>query len=505
MSKLNELITAGYRTDKAADDLNSELMRDLGLEVRYGPARLAIAMSLSDKRPVYPDDIPQGDKGKEIKGAQMLGQECPGVLVALITQHAGQPLTKQEFQNALAAHWSRGVKMLRRTYVAAGRDYDKMLGELSERVSLPDDGGQPFPHTPPRKASHAKSAMPSHGPVDLHIGGLMGSKQGKVAQWRINAPPNPPHIAVMGAPNKGKTRLALGFAESIRARSGCAAFVFDMGKGDIAEDSDFCRKIGVEVIACPKVPIPLDILHVADKEDNATIQNTAARLCDSVKCVTQGAPGAVQMNRLRKVAVALIAQSEVVSIPLLRDAYREEYPTEDSISSALDSICAYNLFIPDHPPAEFFSRSWLFDLHTAADDIQRFAALMILGALDRHFKQIPDAPTDSDSNRQIMGMLVIDEARKVLGFPNSALNDIIRLSRSKGGVVILISQSPNDYQNEETNFLENIGLIASYQTNATSASVRKVFGEAYPVEKLGSGECAVRISGQSVQKVKVWG
>ena len=168
-------------------------------------------------------------------------------------------------------------------------------------------------------------------------------------------------------------------------------------------------------------------------------------------------------------------------------------------------MCDFKLFTPTHSPASFFSRNWVFDLHTAAVDIQKFSTMMILDALNRHFAQLPDAPTDSDGNRQMTALLVVDEAHKILGFQHPALSEIIRLSRSKGGAAILISQSPSDYVREGVNFLENIGLIASYQTNATPGAVRRVFGESFPVEKLGKGICAVRVSGQPVQKIKVWG
>ena len=175
------------------------------------------------------------------------------------------------------------------------------------------------------------------------------------------------------------------------------------------------------------------------------------------------------------------------------------------MSAALDRLCDFNLFVPSHTPANFFSRNWIFDMHDAAVDIQKFSAMMILDALNRHFAQLPDAPVDSDGNRQMGALLVIDEAHKILGFQHPALSDIIRLSRSKGGAVILISQSPNDYVREDANFIENIGLIASYQTNATQKSIKKVFAASVPLAKLGKGLCHIRVSGQSPQKIKVWG
>ena len=496
--KLSEVVQPEFRTSEAASKKNEILAKNLGT-TRYGPARLALAVSLADKRPVKAEmaDV----KGNTIRGRNLFGDDADmAAWIALITEHEGRELDKQAFTTAVAAHWERGIGTLSKMWEGAGGDLDKFITALAEKSGMPREGAV---RAISSDAIAVKSSSP--GAIDLHLGAFhMGSKQGQSAQWRINAPGHPPHIAVMGAPNTGKTRLALDFAESVHEQSNCATFVFDMGKGDIARNVDFHAKIGAKLIACPEIPIPLDILHVADKGDNTTIQNTAARLCDSVRFVTQGARGPVQMNRLRQVAAQILAQSDNVSIPLLRDAYREENIKEDSVSAALDHLCDFNLFTPDYTPSEFFSRNWIFGLHEAAVEIQKFSAMMILDALNRYFAQLPDAPTDSDGNRQMTALLVVDEAHKILGFQHPALSDIIRLSRSKGGGVILISQSPNDYVREDTNFVENIGLVASYQTNATQASIKKVFAMNFPVATLGKGICAIRISGESPQKVKVW-
>ena len=495
--KLLDLVQPEFHTSEVAAKANEVLKGKLGGPL-YGPARLALALSLSDQEPIKIGEVNAKSK-TGIRGKYLFGNEADMAgWVALITEHAGRELDRQEFSAVIAAHWERGIKILSDIWTGSEGDFDRFIAILAERSGIPADSRSgPIP-------AHAPAHSPLPGAIDLHIGNLMGVKQGQAVNWRINAPGHPPHIAVMGAPNKGKTRLALGFAESVHEQSGCAAFVFDMGKGDIAGDADFCTQIDAEVIACPGTPIPLDILHVADKEDNTTIQNTAARLCDSVGFVTQGGKGPVQMNRLRQVAAKVLVQSDSVSIPLLRDAYCEENTKEDSISAALDRLCDFNLFTPDHTPADFFARNWIFDLHNAAVEIQKFSAMMILDALNRHFAQLPDAPTDSDGNRQMTALLVVDEAHKILGFQHPALSEIIRLSRSKGGAVILISQSPNDYVREDTNFVENIGLVASYQTNATQASINKVFATNFPVANLGKGICAIRISGESPQKVKVW-
>ena len=501
MTKLHEMLNIGFRTDKKSDGLNSELMRDLAFRVRYGPARLAIALSLSNKKRVDTDHLHNEERGKEIRGTQMLGQECPAALVSLITQHAGRALSTREIQAAISAHWARGIKMLRADWETSGKDYDKFLANLIDRI-----GGSRKNLSTSRSlavSNGAKTSLPSPDAIDLPIGTFAsGAKRGQPAQWRINGPGYPPHIAVMGAPGGGKTRLALDLVKAIKEKSGCSTFLFDM-KGDIATDDELRRKMDAQVISS-ETSVPLDILHVA-KKDNVPIQNAAARLCDSVDFASGSALGPMQKTTLRQTAARLIEERDRVSLDQLCDAYQEEIDRGDSVSATLTRMRDLKLFKPEFQPANFFSRNWIFDLHNAAQDTQRFSSLMILDALNRHFMALPDAPVDAEGNRQIQTLLVIDEAHRILGHKLPALSDIVRMSRSKGGAVILISQSPNDYFKEEASLLENIGLIVSYRTNATPASVRKVFSENFAVTDLKTGVCAVRFPGESTQKVKVWG
>ena len=491
--KLSEVVQQEFRTSESASKKNENLAKILGTP-RYGPARLSLSLSLADKRPVKAE-MTSDTKGNSVRGRNLFGDDADMVAwIALITQHAGQDLDKQAFIAEVAAHWERGIGILSKIWEGAGGDFDKFITALAEKSGMPT--GLPSRTAAAKPPPHP----PSPGPIDLHIGKLMGAKKEPLV-WRINARSQAPHIAVMGATGTGKTRLALNFAESLHEQSKCPVFVFDI-KGDISRNTDFCAKIGAKVIG---IPIPLDILHIADKNNKAAVRNAADSLSHSIRFVTQGAArGAVQMGRLRKVAARVFAESDNVSIALLHEAYCEEHGKEDSVSVALDQLCGLELFTHDHSPEQFFSRSWIFDLHKADPGIQEFSAVMILDSFRRCFDQRDEADVDRDHNRQITALLVVDEAHRILGSQHPALTNILRLIRSKGGVVILSSQSPRDYRNEDTNFLENIGLVASYRTHATPGEVRKVFSTNVQVVDLSDGVCVVRLPGKPVQKVRVF-
>ncbi|MDR2875714.1 MAG: hypothetical protein LBV44_07290, partial [Methylobacillus sp.] len=68
-------------------------------------------------------------------------------------------------------------------------------------------------------------------------------------------------------------------------------------------------------------------------------------------------------------------------------------------------------------------------------------------------------------------VLAVDEARHLLASRHKALSDNIRLHRSKGLMVALASQSPDDYDGAGDDYLENIGLPICFKTNAASNQV----------------------------------
>ena len=91
----------------------------------------------------------------------------------------------------------------------------------------------------------------------------------------------------------------------------------------------------------------------------------------------------------------------------------------------------------------------------------------------------------------------IDEARKVLGYGQPSLISLVRESRSKGLSIFLISQSPDDYDQEEDNFLENVGLALCFKTNAASArALKALLGQQPDLGSLATGVAVTRLPEQ---------
>lgn len=77
------------------------------------------------------------------------------------------------------------------------------------------------------------------------------------------------------------------------------------------------------------------------------------------------------------------------------------------------------------------------------------------------------------------------------------------LSRSKGGAVMLVSQSPDDFSGEDDEFLDNMGLVAAFATNAKPGAAARVLGKGANLTNLQTGQCFVRFD-KTTKKIKAW-
>jgi type IV secretory pathway VirB4 component len=85
--------------------------------------------------------------------------------------------------------------------------------------------------------------------------------------------------------------------------------------------------------------------------------------------------------------------------------------------------------------------------------------------LDQHLNGLVDAETSPDGARGLRILCMIDEAHQILGTRLPSLSRLIRMSRSKGGAVMLVSQSPDDFSGEDDEFLDNMAEAVGLKSN----------------------------------------
>lgn len=128
---LIDIARSDFKTSRAADELSARFQTLLGLPHRYGPARLALGRSISlPTRPTL--ELTTLGFGRPIKGEQLFGQGVEQLTwLTMIWEHTGtEQIKRREFQNAVAAHWHRGIYLLWDDWKASAGDFDAFVARL---------------------------------------------------------------------------------------------------------------------------------------------------------------------------------------------------------------------------------------------------------------------------------------------------------------------------------------------------------------------------------------
>ena len=90
---------------------------------------------------------------------------------------------------------------------------------------------------------------------------------------------------------------------------------------------------------------------------------------------------------------------------------------------------------------------------------------------------LPEAATDPETGlRHIRCVLAIDEAQYYLGAKNRFLQGIVREGRSKGFAVMLMCQSPDDFDQDDFDYTEQLQFTYMLQCKTEPKAVQRLLG-----------------------------
>jgi len=472
---LENVLVSNFQTSAEADKITEMLKGQLGLSVRYRVARLAIGRSLGES--TFPTQNVDA-QGKTIKGDLLFGlDEYPlwvGLLITNIKKHIPKPeLTISALQNVVRRHWHRGIMLLLDDWKEAGEDPRKFWEILiHRRAMLPDTVAKPskFGETHYDNESGFTGVAKA---VYVDLGKGVDAPHEQYTRL-VNGVGTSPHMAIMGQSGSGKTRIMKEVLKQIHNQTGAPVILLDLGKGDLANDTALIDALEAKILRVPEDGIPLDMFYASNQNDEVAT-DTVMGFRDSFSSVVQGKLGPKQLDNLREALRPLFVSQEKITLEDVRSRLSQHYEDNDlkvdSVMSTINDLTQYTIFRPEFSPQQFFSQSWIITFAHAHDTIKNLAVFLLMDALNTYMKRSPEAPQDSEGHRAIRLVLAVDEARHLLASKHDALSDNIRLHRSKGLVVTLASQSPDDYDGKSDDYLENIGLPICFNTNAVATKV----------------------------------
>lgn len=444
-----------FKTSKQARAIMEDLRRRTGIRPNLW-ARAALGLSLSLE--AIPDEERYDSDGTEFQERVFFGND-ESLFLALLRERHGRQFHDTEIGRIIKLHVERGLRHIAQEHERLNRRGDELLLHLLERCSPSQLNGVNV------GSKVLRPQLPESS--DLSIEMVLGSevRSNKKIVHKINGPGTAPHIAIMGRNGTGKTRTCLALLRALAdtAQYQIPFLVFDYAKGDIAANKAFVEGTHALVISLPDQLIPLAPLSLT-RRDAYAIDLAARRFRDTISSVVR--LGAVQRQRCLDIVTEAYRRApdqapDLVDLTeIARHRYQAEGLKDDSLLACFEEFAAFPLFRPAKETSDlsFFKTTHIIDLHCLPEDLRKLAAFLVLDRLYGEVMSLPDAPLDDQGNRQLRLVIVIDEAHHYLPCKQATLQNIIREVRSKGVAVILLSQSPDDFDQGRYNFAREMGL-----------------------------------------------
>ena len=294
------------------------------------------------------------------------------------------------------------------------------------------------------------------------------------------------YMGIMGKPGSGKTYFIKDFLVKLREESSFKThfIIFDYDKGDIANDSKFVENSKAKLIDVDKDKMPLSFFKIKDTSHSK--EKLTENLVDIFQSLDSRI-GNVQGQNLYECVIGLYEMLKDDSMPypdfeMIKDKLDETTERADSLTALFRPLVEQKVFSKRNEKVldTLLSETLVVDIHQLGNDkLKNLCVFLILNQLYRELMALPDSQVINNKIREMRIVLVIDEAHHLLEDKNRSkiLERLIREIRSKGASVILLSQSPSDYDQSSFDYLELLEFVFVLGCNPSSDKfLRQAFG-----------------------------
>ncbi len=421
-------------------------------------ARIAVAYSLQQMTKYDGNTSNLDNSGKEYHGHNLFNGSTEYLYRALFNQYYGKIVTDDQWQKMVKFHLDDGLSKLNQyIYMRNANHTDVLINAIKDGLQLLDTRD-----TDKRVISNNISACDKEILLDLGI-----LNNGKKLTIAINNEDqnNNQHIAIAGTTGAGKTEFVKDLLWQIHNQSnGELKFIFFDPKGEGESDKlkPFLKSTQSNFIDVGKGGLnfnPLSHISLVDENSQRTgIQNFR----DVVSSVNNTGPTQKKnlSTVLHQIFIAAKKDGKYPTIKAIKkeleNFYKEQKIKPDNLTAIFDDIADW---FSDNVENNIYSRNQYINLPA---NIPSSASQTIVFLLLNYLNNIFMSCGDSDSNDSIKSMryvIVIDEAHVYLKNKKASeiLERLLRLVRSKGVMVILMTQGIDDYVQKDFDFNSQIG------------------------------------------------
>lgn len=287
------------------------------------------------------------------------------------------------------------------------------------------------------------------------------------------------NIAIAGMVGSGKTELVkdLLYQISTQSKNKLKFIFFDYkGEGNPDRLKSFFECTGSRMIDLKKAPMDFNPLSFINLEDKRSQEFNIKSFVDTVYTIASGL-GIPQRHTLQHVVTECFEQKNSLR-SIIPENYQNVHPTLSDVYETLESHykekemkpdtllgivsdLANSIFSSQTTDNKIFNESLYINLPIdLSDTLRQLCVFITLRYLLAEFSSSNDTEPTPDRIKPLRYVIVIDEAHVYLKNKNAskALEDILRVLRSKGIVIIMLTQGVEDYKRKEFDFASQIKI-----------------------------------------------
>lgn len=476
------------KTNQQNKFIVSKLTRKFNFANEAVIARIAIAYSLQKLIKFFDKDTQSLDKsGKEYHGHNLFNEGKESLYRTLFNQYYEKVLTDEEWMNLVKLHLDDGLSQLNELIYEQNKNHiDILMEEIKVGIHLLDSADNSI-------NSNQRTINSCNKEIRLELGTLSDGEKLKIA---INneGDYNNQHIAIAGSTGSGKTEFVKDLLWQIHQQSdGDLKFIFfdPKGEGKSEKLNVFLNETQCNFVDVGNMELKFNPLsHISLVEENA--QRTGIQsFRDAIASINNIGP--TQKKNLSTVMHKVFVNAKKTgnhpTIKVVKNElesfYEEQNMKSDSLTAIFDDIVDWFSEVGDK---NIYDGNQYINLPAT---LPNSAGQTIIFLMLNYLSNIFLSCNDTDSHNSIKSMryvIVIDEAHVYLKNKKAGemLEKLLRLVRSKGVMVILMTQGVEDYKQKDFDFSSqiNTSVLLDIKDKNNSKHIQNFLGISQNNKKL---------------------
>ncbi|WP_461632110.1 DndE family protein [Labilibaculum euxinus] len=452
-------------------DANKTVVKDLSRKLEVPKeniiARIALAYSISTGRKFSPNEFNLYDsKGKEYKDNVLFDASYKHFYIAIICQHYGIYKTEDTIPKYVKLHIDHGLESIQRQ-MESNPNFN-IFDILFEQVEKGTEALSLIDVSLDHVKNHNQNITKGYcsGLIKIEIGTIQEKDQVKPTpiELRLNdtSKYNNFHIAVAGNSGTGKTQFALELLSQIyESSAGKVNYLYLDFKGlkedDVKNMDKFFTTTQAKFIDAPHTPFPVNPLSFIDPINEKNKIMGINKFVDIIAKYSN--IGKKQEQQLKEATKEVFIDCKAGDFPSIKDINEKLLDLvgdkRDTLTEVMESLSELDVFENAvDAKGSFLTQNHYLSLSGDLPNSVRFTStFLVINYIYNTFMNMENTPVENGI-AGIRYVLLIDEAHVLFKDKKSQdlLEKILREIRSKGVIVMLLSQGIEEFNQPNFNF-----------------------------------------------------